>query len=151
MKRFVIIFQVIVFLNLISCRKTCGDPAPSNIYFRFLNKNDSTNLVFGSSGIYKKDSLVFYRFIDTTKIIFEKYTNDEFAILKVNDSLISIFPEERVSKVYLKFSNNNTDTIDLTFKKSGSNSCGYQTYVNTLQFKNKLVVKDSFEIYTIYK
>jgi hypothetical protein len=134
-----LILIIIVGLLFYSC-DPCGnlDCLSSNYYgqFRIVRATDGKDLVFGPNKIYDKNQIKFYSLKGTDTTFFDyqtiRFPNTGYdSILLVN-----FFPKADVS--YMRLSNVDIDTFNISYTTSKTRCCGTITEIENFRFNNSV-------------
>jgi hypothetical protein len=136
MIKWVYLISLFCFLSCDPCRSL--DCASSNYYgqFRIVSSTTNKDLVFGPNKVYNKDQINFYSLsgIDTT---FFPYQAIYFpgpgydSILYVN-----FFPAQDTA--FMRLSNGDTDTLQLTYQAKTTKCCGTITEISNFRINNTI-------------
>ena len=122
------------FISCDPCRNL--DCMYSNYYgqFRITSKTDQKDLVFGPNKIYNKDQIKFYSLTGTDTTFFETKT----AYFPENgyDSILTVYFFPAPTTAYMRLSNGDIDTLNLTYLSTSSKCCGIITEINNFKLNN---------------
>ena len=104
--------------------------------FRIVSASDGTDLVFGPSKIYDENQIKFYSLSGIDTIFFE-YKTIRFPGTGY-DSILHVFFYPKTDVAYMRLSNNDVDTLNLTYKESSSKCCGKFTDITNFRLNNKI-------------
>jgi len=117
------------------------------LVFNFKEKNDSTNLFFGTKKKYSAAQLSAYALKSEDTILIK--LNMEINYNSKDSSFITNF-ETYMNKIYFKVDNNVFDSIYLDYNKISS-ACTNGSEINNVNHNGKSVYTDSNYIYNFYK
>jgi len=133
----------------ISCKKPCGDPPPSNYGdFRIVSRMDGKDLVFGANKIYDKTVFRFYflKGQDTTFLFYKSQKSSG----RGYDSLVSVDLFWDPETVYMRLSDGDVDTFNITYQLQPSR-CFKYTPITSFRYNNLLVIPRSDGVYEFKK
>ncbi len=136
-------------LIFISCKKTCGDPPPSNYGdFRIVSTIDGKDLVFGANKIYDKNRFRFYflKGQDTSFLVYNSVKSSGIGY----DSLVSVDLFWDPETVYMRLSDGDVDTFNITYQLQSS-ECHKYTPITSFRYNNLLVIQPSDGVYELKK
>jgi hypothetical protein len=132
---------VILGLQFYSC-DNCGslECAPNDYegQFRIVSAIDGKDLVFGPTRIYDKDQIRFYSLngagADTN---FFDYQPMEYGGAGY-DSILQVLFLPKVNIAYMRLSNGDVDTFNITYTDFDTKCCGTVTEITTLRLNNSV-------------
>ncbi len=107
----------------------------SSCEIKIVDKNNGANLVFGTNAVYDKTKFLFYTLSGNDTIKFVHSVNANYGVSN-DSSFIVDFTPRRETPYYIKFSNNDIDTIKVTYITRNSKCCGTFNDINTILFNN---------------
>lgn len=114
--------------------------------FRIVSAADTTDLLFGSTKKYNKDQIKFYSVTGTDSIFFDRMVaNYDF------DSVLLVNFSPRTDRVFMRLSDGDIDTIDLTYETFSSRCCGEITDIKNFRFNNAFDIPGGYDIQLIRK
>ena len=132
-------FFLVVGLIFSSCDKCANLDCISDSYygqFRIVRATDGKDLVFGPDKIYDKNQIKFYSLkgIDTT---FFEYQTIKFPSIGY-DSILSVRFFPRADFAYIRLSNGDIDTLNVSYNTFNTKCCGTITEINNFRLNNSL-------------
>jgi hypothetical protein len=132
------------------CSKVdCSPPDENFANFRIVSANDGTDLVFGPNKIYDKNQLQFYTINGSDTSFFEnkliKYPGVGY------DSLIYVFFPDAPGAAFIKLSNADTDTLDMTYQTVKTECCGSTKVIANYRYNNSIDIPGTSAIQEIKK
>lgn len=130
-------FMVLLTIGLSACDPCRNlDCKYSNYYgqFRILSKADNRDLVFGANKIYDKEQIQCYTLIGSDTTFFE--TKAIYLPGSGYDSILTVNFFPAASTVYMRLSNSDVDTLNLTYQSTGSKCCGTITEINNFKLND---------------
>lgn len=133
-------FVPLLFVMIISACDPCAnlDCVSSNYVgqFRIVRSSDSADLVFGPAAIYDKNRIRFFSVNGTDTTNFE-YRHEKFPDVGYDSILlVNFFPKKDVA--YMRLSNGDIDTLQITYKESDTKCCGHITEITNFKFNNTI-------------
>lgn len=124
-------------LFLLSCDPCKNlDCLSDNYYgqFRIVSAIDGRDLVFGPNKIYDKNQIKFYSLKGTDTTFFD-YQTIKFPSTGYDSILyVRFFPKADIA--YMKLSNGDVDTFNISYKTFGTKCCGTITEITNFRFNN---------------
>ena len=153
--RFIQIFLLVVFIGVsfYSCDRCSKIGCLSSNYygqFRIIRVNDSTDMVFGKDKVYDKTKIKFYSLqgADTIFLDYQPYK----ASYNTFDSVLQVYFYPPVDTAYMRLSDGDIDTLNLTYTTYGSDPCcPSETEITTIRFNNITDFFDSRAVQVITK
>jgi hypothetical protein len=109
--------------------------------FRIISTVDGKDLVFGNSKIYDKDNIKFYALNgpDTTRFDYEtqKLPGNGY------DSILYVRFFPRSDTAYMRLSNGDIDTFQISYKTIDSRCCGTITEISSYRFNSAINIPGS--------
>jgi hypothetical protein len=109
--------------------------------FRIISATDGKDLVFGNHKTYDKDNIKFYTLngTDTSRFDYEtkKLPGNGY------DSILSVrfFPKSDIA--YMRLSNGDIDTFQISYRTTDSRCCGTITEITSYRFNNTINIPGS--------
>ena len=104
--------------------------------FRIIRATDSGDLVFGPNKIYDKNQIRFYSLKGTDTTFFD-YQTIKFPNMGYDSILyIRFFPKADVA--YMRLSNGDIDTLNLSYNTFNTKCCGTITEITNFRFNNSV-------------
>jgi hypothetical protein len=113
----------------------CDEIFPDG-HFRIVSVITGQDLVFGSSRIYDKNQIKFYSLMATDTTFFN------YQAIKIAgtgyDSVLRVrfYPSKEVA--YMRLSNGDIDTLNISFKSSKTKCCGTSTQITNFRYNNSV-------------
>lgn len=132
-------FFLVIFSGLIcySCNRCENLECVSNNYFgqfRIVRISDGKDLVFGPDKIYDKNQIKFYSLKNSDTIFFE-YQTIKFSGAGYDSILyVHFFPKADIA--YMRLSNNDIDTLNISYNITNTECCGTITAITNFRFNN---------------
>ena len=132
-------FTILLGLVFFSCDPCKNLDCLSDNYFgqfRIVNAIDGNDLVFGPTKIYEKSQIKFYSLngVDTT---FFNYQTIKFPNTG-NDSILHVRFFPKVDIAYMRLSNGDVDTLNISYKTFNTRCCGTITEITNFRFNNSV-------------
>ena len=147
----ILIFAIGLLLS--SCSNTCEnlDCISSNYHgqFKVIKATDGKDLVFGPNKIYDKSKIKFYSLNDGDTIFFEYQANKDLNTQL--DSVLSVTFSPKADIAYMKLSNSDIDTINITYKIFNSECCGTINEITKIIVNNDVSNTENKDIVKIKK
>lgn len=109
-------------------------PSQLNGTFRIVSASTGTDLLFGPNKIYDKEQLKFYAINGTDTTYFEpralKTENTGY------DSILVVRFSSQPEVAYLQLSNNDVDTIQISYATTNSECCGTISEIVNYRYNN---------------
>lgn len=109
--------------------------------FRIVRKTDDKDLVFGPNKIYDKNNIKFYS-LDGADTHFFNYRatkgSGQF------DSILYVDFSPITDVVYMKLSDNDIDTLNISYKVYGTKCCGTITEITKFRFNDTLDITGGY-------
>jgi hypothetical protein len=137
MRPFLFILIAIIGTVLSSC-DPCNnlDCAASNHngQFRIVSASNGNDLVFGTNRVYDKNQIRFYSLKGTDTTFFE-YQTIKFGGIGY-DSILNVrfYPQPDIA--YMRLSNGDIDTLNISYKTTETKCCGTITEITNFRFNN---------------
>ena len=152
MRSFKIGFLFLLLILFISCDPCKNlDCAYDDYYgnFRIVSTADGKDLVFGSNKIYNRNEIKFYTLNsrDTTFFELGAIKSIDFG----NDSVLRVKFFPKADTAYMRVSNNDTDTLVLSYQYNNSRCCGTITEITNFRLNNKTDLPGNSNIQVIRK
>jgi hypothetical protein len=114
------------------------DCAGDNFYgqFRIVSALDGRDLVFGPNKIYDKNQIRFYS-LNGTDTTFFNYETIRFPNIGY-DSILYVRFLPRPATAFMRLSNGDIDTFNLSYETIHSKCCGTATNITKFQFNNSI-------------
>lgn len=118
--------------------------------FRIISQADGKDLVFGPNAIYDQSKIRFYTINGTDTNFFQyepaRYPGNGY------DSILNVwfFPKTSTA-AYIKLSDADTDTLQLTYKTYPTKCCGIITEISNFRYNNSVDLSVSRAIQEIKK
>jgi hypothetical protein len=104
--------------------------------FRVVNAIDGKDLVFGSTKIYDKNQIKFYSLNGTDTTFFDyqtiRFPNTGY------DSILHVRFFPKVDIAYMRLSNGDVDTLNISYKTYNTRCCGTITEITNFRFNNSV-------------
>jgi hypothetical protein len=129
--RFLSLFLVFaIYSSCDYCSTIDCSPGALPVAFRLLNQTGDTDLVFGPTSSYDKDSIRFYTLhdLDTIELQYQPRVHGNDSVLEVNILL------ETVTDVYMELNALDTDTFHVTYRNLNEKCCGAFTQIDSLRY-----------------
>ena len=116
------------------CSNIACDQFPPEGYFRIVSATTGQDLVFGSTRIYDKNQIKFYSLTTTDTTFFN------YQAIKISgtgyDSVLRVrfYPSKEVA--YMRLSNGDIDTLNITYKTTTTRCCGNGTEITNFRYNN---------------
>jgi hypothetical protein len=102
--------------------------------FRIVSKTDGKDLVFGPASIYNKNLIKFYALKGNDTTFFD-YQTIKFGSIGYDSILyVRFFPVTDIA--YMRLSNGDIDTFNITLNTFGTRCCGSITEITNFRFNN---------------
>jgi hypothetical protein len=105
--------------------------------FRIVNKVDGKDLVFGPNQIYDKSKIKFY-ILNGNDTTFFQYNPIKFSGNGYDSILEVRFYPETLTPVYMKLSDTDTDTLNVTYNTFKTKCCGTITEITKYRHNNSI-------------
>ena len=130
----------IIFSLLFNSCDPCKnlDCLADNYYgqFRIVRATDGKDLVFGPSKIYEKNLIKFYSLLGTDTTFFDyqaiKFPNTGY------DSILHVRFFPKVETAYMRLSNGDIDTLNISYNTFNTKCCGAITEITNFRFNNSV-------------
>ena len=131
---------IITLIFFISACDPCNnlDCLSDNYYgqFRIVSATDGKDLVFGPNKIYDKSQIKFYSLNGTDTAFFD-YQTIKFQNIGYDSILyVRFFPKADLA--YMRLSNGDIDTLNISYNTFGTKCCGTITKITNFQFNNSV-------------
>jgi hypothetical protein len=103
--------------------------------FRIVSKTGSKDLVFGPTSVYDKTKIKFYTLKGSDTIFFQ-YNTAKFAGNGYDSILYVRFYPATMTSAYMKLSDTDTDTLDITYNTFKTRCCGTITEITKFRYNN---------------
>ncbi|MEJ7823048.1 MAG: hypothetical protein WKF85_12045 [Chitinophagaceae bacterium] len=132
----------------ISCKKYCDQPPRNYGDFRIVSRMDGKDLVFGANKVYDKNRFKFYflKGQDTTFLIYTPVKSSGIGY----DSLVGVDLSWDPETAYMRLSDGDVDTFNITYQRQSSR-CGNYTTITSFRYNNLLVIPQSNGVYELKK
>ena len=140
MRKLVIIpLLALLFHSCDECSNLDCQPSNYQVYLRLFKQPGYDDLIFGPSAIYNPDSIRFYTMSGTDTILYQYQT------LKVPgtgaDSMLAVvLSPEAVSNVYMQLDRQDTDTLQVRYKRFNTKCCSVITQIDSIRYNNQPMV-----------
>ena len=126
--------------TLLSSCDPCNnlDCASSNYdgQFRIVSASTGNDLVFGTNRVYDKNQLRFYALKGTDTTFFD------FQTIKFGgtgyDSILHVQFYPQTDVAYIRFSNSDIDTLNISYKTTQTKCCGTITEIRNFRYNNSI-------------
>jgi len=118
------------------CDNIGCDENPPDGHFRIVSATTGQDLVLGSTRIYDKNQIRFYSLMVTDTIFFN-YQAIKMAGTGYDSALrIRFYPLKEVA--YMRLSNGDIDTLDISYKTAKTRCCGTSTQITNFRYNNSV-------------
>jgi hypothetical protein len=133
------IISFITFIGalFLSCDKCDNlDCLADNYYgqFRIVRATDGKDLVFGPDKVYDKDQIIFYSLNGSDTTFFEyqtiRFPNTGY------DSILSVLFLPKADIGYMRLSNGDIDTLNISYNTFNTKCCGTITEIKNFKLNN---------------
>ena len=102
--------------------------------FRIVSASTGNDLVFGTNRVYDKNQIKFYALKGTDTTFFE-YQAIEFGNIGYDSILyVQFIPQTDVA--YMRLSNSDIDTLNISYKTRQTRCCGTITQITSFRYNN---------------
>lgn len=133
------IFVFCIGLSLSSCDPCANlDCMYDNYYgqFRIISATGGKDLVFGNNKVYDKGNIIFYALNGPDTVRFD-YETKAFSGNGYDSILyVRFFPRNETA--YMRLSNGDIDTFQISYKTTDSRCCGTITEITNYRFNNTI-------------
>ncbi|ULQ53383.1 hypothetical protein [Flavihumibacter fluvii] len=131
-----VIFFSFMFFSCDPCKNLDCLSDNYNGQFRIVRATDGEDLVFGPNSIYEKSQITFYSLKNTDTTFFD-YQTIKFPNMGYDSILrVHFFPKTDIA--YMRLSNGDIDTLEISHKTLDTKCCGTITEITNFKF-NKSV------------
>lgn len=137
MRPFFIILLATIATLLTSCDPCSNlDCATDNYYgqFRIVNATTRNDLVFGANRVYDKNQIKFYSLKGPDTTFFDHQT------IKFGgagyDSILHVRFYPQTDVAYMRLSNSDIDTLNISYKTTQTKCCGTITEITNFRYNN---------------
>ncbi len=107
---------------------------PQAGHFRIVSASTGQDLVFGPNKIYDKNKIKFYSLKGTDTTFFNYQPIKSGGAGYDSILLVRFFPNPEVA--YMRLSNGDIDTLNITYKTNKTKCCGTQTSIMNFRYNN---------------
>ena len=138
-KLLILPFLAMVLNSCDECSNLDCIPSKYTAYLRLITQPGNTDLIFGPSAIYHPDSIRMYMLSGTDTVFYQYQT------LNVpgsgSDSMLAVtLSPEAFSNVYMQLNNQDTDTLQVRYKRFNTKCCSVITQIDSIQYNNQPMV-----------
>jgi hypothetical protein len=141
MRLFLFFLTATMVTTLFSCDPCSNlDCASDNYYgqFRIVSASTGNDLVFGTNRVYDKNQIKFYSLKGTDTTFFE-YQTIKFGGTGYDSILyVRFYPQTDVT--YMRLSNGDIDTLNISYKTTQTKCCGSITEITNFRHNNAVDV-----------
>jgi hypothetical protein len=141
MGRFFFFISVVIVATLSSC-DPCStlDCVSDNYYgqFRIISASTGNDLVFGSTRFYDKNQIKFFSLKGTDTTFFQYQTIKSAGTGYDSILYVHFYPQTDVG--YMRLSNSDIDTLNISYKTTKTRCCGTITEITNFRYNNAVDV-----------
>ena len=135
---FLIVMVATVVSSCIFCENIACDENPPYGHFILVSATTGQDLVFGPGRLYDKNQFKFYSVLATDTTFFE------YRAIEIGgagyDSVLRVLFSPLQEVAYMQLSNNDIDTLHISFRSSETRCCGTSTVIRSFRYNNSVEI-----------